>query len=337
MTQTNAVENRPDSSGPQIAQHTWLTRTPIDHVLERLSSLELPARDHFESYLRHKWRVNHKLKTIASSFTSIMLFLDFYGKSGRCDIREIQRSDLEAFIEHEQDRGMHISTVKTRMASIIAFLHYLMEDDILSPLLLKKRIRLKIPDTLPKAMSPKDVKKLLSIIDHTRDRALILLLLRTGMRIGEALGLTMNDVDLKEKTIHLFEGEKNSMGRVVYVSHDATFCLKRWLRWKDPEKTFIFYGKGDAAMCYSTARARFFTYLEEAGIANKGYTVHSLRHTYASELLNAGMRLEVLQQLMGHQDIEVTRRYARLTDRTREEEYFRAMAIIEKGGVDGDY
>jgi integrase len=49
------------------------------------------------------------------------------------------------------------------------------------------------------------------------------------------------------------------------------------------------------------------------------------------------MRLEVLQQLMGHQDIEMTRRYARLTDRTREEEYFKAMAVIEKGETDGDY
>jgi integrase len=49
------------------------------------------------------------------------------------------------------------------------------------------------------------------------------------------------------------------------------------------------------------------------------------------------MRLEVLQQLMGHQDIEMTRRYARLTDRTREEEYFKAMEIIEKGEIDGDY
>ena len=65
--------------------------------------------------------------------------------------------------------------------------------------------------------------------------------------------------------------------------------------------------------------------------------MHCLRHTYASELLNAGMRLEVLQQLMGHQDIEMTRRYARLTDRTREEEYFKAMAVIEKGEIDGDY
>jgi site-specific recombinase XerD len=81
----------------------------------------------------------------------------------------------------------------------------------------------------------------------------------------------------------------------------------------------------------------FVKYLRKARLDHKGYTVHCLRHTYASELLNAGMRLEVLQQLMGHQDIEVTRRYARLTDKTREEEYFRAMAIIEKGGIDGDY
>jgi integrase/recombinase XerD len=78
-------------------------------------------------------------------------------------------------------------------------------------------------------------------------------------------------------------------------------------------------------------------YLKKAGLDQKGYTVHCLRHTFASELLNAGMRLECLQPLLGHQDIEVTRRYARLTDRTREQEYFRAMAIIEKGGIDGDY
>jgi site-specific recombinase XerD len=64
--------------------------------------------------------------------------------------------------------------------------------------------------------------------------------------------------------------------------------------------------------------------------------VHCLRHTFASELLNAGMRLECLQQPLGHHDIEVTRRYARLTDTTREEEYFRAMAMIEKGGIDRD-
>jgi site-specific recombinase XerD len=99
----------------------------------------------------------------------------------------------------------------------------------------------------------------------------------------------------------------------------------------------VFYGKGDTRISYSTARAHFFNYVNEAGLAHKGYTVHCLRHTFASELLNAGLRLEVLQQLLGHQDIEMTRRYARLTDRTREEEYFRAMAMIEKGDSDGEY
>ena len=210
---THVIDNEQHSTTPEAGDHVGRIRTPINHVLERLSPLELPAKEHFENYLRYKWRANHKPKTIDSSFTSIMFFLDFYGKSGKSDIRQIERSDLEAFIEHEQDRGMHISTVRTRMASIIAFLHFLMEQDLIPSAVFKKRIRLKLPDTLPRAMNPKDVKKLLSIIDHTRDRALILLLLRTGMRIGEALGLTMNDIDLKEKKVTSVPGREERYGQ----------------------------------------------------------------------------------------------------------------------------
>jgi integrase/recombinase XerD len=333
MAQTNPATRRQDCSNPEAARE----RTPVDRILDRLSSMDLQAKEHIERYMRHKWRVNHKRRTIEGSFTSIMLFLEFYGASGKTDITQIERSDLEAFIEHEQDRGMYISTVRTRMVSVIAFLHFLMEQDILSPSLLKRRIRLKLPDTLPRAMNPKDVKKLVEVIDDARDRALILVLLRTGIRIGEALGLLMNDVDLKEKKIRLMEGEKNNMGRVVYLSHDALFAVKRWFAIRKKEENYIFYGQRHGRLCYSAARSVFVKYLRKARLDHKGYTVHCLRHTYASELLNAGMRLEVLQQLMGHQDIEVTRRYARLTDKTREEEYFRAMAIIEKGGIDGDY
>ena len=333
MTQAKPTRNELLSSNLEARRE----QTVIDRVLGRLSSMELPAKDHFENYLRHKWRLNHKRKTMESSFTSIMLFLRFYEASGKSDIKGVARSDLEAFIEHEQDRKMHISTVRTRMACIIAFLHFLMEQDVLPLSLLKRRITLKLPETLPRAMNPHDVKRLLSAIDHTRDRALILLLVRTGIRIGEALGLTMRDVDLKERKVHLMEGEKNNMGRVVYLSDDAAFTLKRWFTRRDPEKVFIFYGKGDGPMCYSTARCRFVHYLSEAGLQGKGYTVHSLRHTMASELLNAGMHLDCLRQLLGHQDIEVTRRYARLTDKTREDEYFRAMAKIEKGEIDGEY
>jgi site-specific recombinase XerD len=90
-------------------------------------------------------------------------------------------------------------------------------------------------------------------------------------------------------------------------------------------------------LCYTSARNIFVKYIGAARLQDKGYTLHSLRHTFASELLNAGMRLECLQLLLGHREIEMTRRYARLTDKSREEEYFRAMAIIEQGGIDGVY
>jgi len=151
------------------------------------------------------------------------------------------------------------------------------------------------------------------------------------------LSASLNDIDLRDRKVHLFQGEKNSMGRVVYFSDDAFFALKRWLKRRDPGKQFLFYGQAERPLCYSAAASRFKKYLTRAKLADKGYTVHSLRHTYASELLNAGMRLECLQKLMGHQDIEMTGRYARLTDTTRKEEYFRAMAKIEKGEIDGDY
>jgi integrase/recombinase XerD len=201
-------------------------QTALDAVLERLIGLNVPGKRHVENYLRHKWRLNHKPRTLSSTFTSLMLFLTFYRGSGK-RLEDIERSDIEAFLEHEQDRGMNISTVRLRLACLIAFFHYLMEQDILPASLLKKTFKLKLPETLPRAINPKDVRKLLLVIDRIRDRALILLLLRTGIRIGEALSLTVHDIDMRDKKVHLHQGEKNSMGRVVYLSHDAHFALKR--------------------------------------------------------------------------------------------------------------
>jgi site-specific recombinase XerD len=337
MTQVESTTNEAVKSSSAGISQGHLVQSPIEQILKNLSRIELPAKEHFERYLRHKWRLNHKRSTLQGSFTSVRLFLEFYGKSGKRELAEMERADLEAFIEHVQDRGLRISTVRTRLACIIAFLHFLMEQELIPLSLLKRRIQLKLPDVLPRAMNPADVRKLLSVIDDIRDRALILLLLRTGMRIGEALGLRLNDLDIPDRKVHLFQGEKNSLGRVVYLSDDVVLALKLWLRRRDPNKEFVFYGHGNKPICYSTGRSRFVKYIQKAGLEQKGYTVHCLRHTFASELLNAGMRLECLQQLLGHQDIEVTRRYARLTDRTREEEYFRAMAIIERGGIDGNY
>ena len=133
MTKVQPTTKESVKSESEVLREQHFAQTPIDRILQKLSRMELPAKEHFERYMRHKWRLNHKPKTLDSSFTSVMLFLSFYGKSGKRELGEMERIDLEAFIEHEQDRGMHMSTVRTRLACIIAFLHFLMEQDVKRP------------------------------------------------------------------------------------------------------------------------------------------------------------------------------------------------------------
>jgi len=309
----------------------------IDRVLARLSVLEFPGKDYVEEYLRHLHRRNCKFTTLSSRLTALQLYLSFIEDLGKTHIEEITSQDLEAFVEHEQDRGLTMVSVKTRLSAVYAFLRFWHDKGVVSPELLVRKIRLRLPEPLPRAIDPDDVKKLLAVLDQVRDRAMILLLLRTGMRIGELLNTQLTDVNLAERKIAIYEAEKNGVGRVVYISEDALCALRAWLRRRDPNKVLLFYGQGRSSLSYHGARAMFLKYIKKAGLGHKGYTLHCLRHTFASEMLNAGMRLECLQPLLGHSNIEVTRRYAKLTDKTREQEYFRAMQIIERGEIDGDY
>lgn len=309
----------------------------IDRIIGKIRQAELPFKEQFEEYLLQKWRMNLTLSTLKGSVCAVSAFLVFYASQGKSRLQDVVSEDLEGFIEHEQDRGLNISTVRTRLRQLWAFMQYLIHQDIVDAAILKKRIRLKVPEVLPRAIAPGDVRKLLGAITETRDRALVLVLLRTGMRIGELLALRVRDLDVRERKIHIYEGEKNCLGRVVYLSDDAVMAVKLWLRKKNPHHEYLFCGRGHGHMGYTQARNIFTKCIREAGLQDKGYTMHSLRHTFASELLNAGMRLECLQLLLGHHDIEMTRRYARLTDKSREEEYFRAMAIIQQGGVHGAY
>jgi integrase/recombinase XerD len=306
-------------------------------ALDRLAGWYMPGKVHVEEYVRSMYRRNFRPRTYASALNAIYDFLSGVRVSGKTCLEEISKRDIEAFIEHEQDRRLMLSTVRTKLHCVNAFLGYAIDTGVVGAEVLARRIRLKKPETLPRAMDPDDVRQFISGVDNPRDRAMIMVLLRTGMRIGELLNTKMNDLHLKDRKIDIYEGEKNRQGRVVYLSDDAMAALKAWLKIRDVHPEFLFFAQGRKSMAYSTARLIFEQYIAKAGLAHKGYSLHALRHTFASELLNAGMRIECLQPLMGHTSLDVTRRYARLTDKTREDEYFRAMTIIERGEIDGHY
>jgi len=332
-----ACDNDCRGDAGRNASEVLLKQILIEIEMEKIAAHGLCGAEHVGPYLMDLFRRNCRPNTIRSRFATILVFLQ-YLKAKACNFLELVcREDLCAFIEQEQDRGLKPASISCRIDALYAFIRFLVDREVLSPNLLKRKLRVKVPDSLPRAIDPQDVRRLLAVIERPRDRALVLTLLRTGMRIGELLNTTISDVNLAEKRIEIFETQKNRVGRVVYLADDACQALEDWLmvrRWKTE---LIFSGQGGRPLSYEVVRSRFGMLLDQANLAHKGYTLHCLRHTFASELLNAGMRLECLQPLLGHSSIEMTRRYARLTDTTRKEEYFRAMAIIEKGGVHGDY
>src|SRR4030067_3167991 len=217
MTQARPIISRPLSSEIEVNFHN-VVDSPIDRILQKISKMELPDREHFESYMRHKWRMNHKPSTLLNSFHAVSSFLTFYSGLGKSQLRDIMRDDIEAFIEHEQDRGLKVTTARTRLNSLWGFLRFLIEKDIIGERILKRKIKLKVPDFLPRAIAPGDIRKLLAAIEKTRDRALVLVLLRTGMRIGEVLRLKVRDLDIRERKIQIYEGGEDCLGRGVYVS-----------------------------------------------------------------------------------------------------------------------
>lgn len=312
-------------------------RRALEQVLKKLLAMEIVGKEHVEEYVRHQYRSHFQANTISNTYNALVPFLRFVTTKGKGSIEEIEKGDLEAFVEEEQDRGLKLSTVRMKLAVLKAFMRFMIERGVLGEDVFPWKLKIKMPETLPRAMDPDDVKKLLAVKGNTRDRAMILLLLRTGIRIGELLNTRVMDVDMEEQKILLYEGEKNQRGRVVYFSDDAKTALQAWLKKRDHHGELLFSGSKGKTLSYPAARMVFMKYLQKAGLSHKGYTVHCLRHTYATDLINARMPLECLEKLLGHSRLEVTRRYAMLTDKTREEEYFKAMAIIERREKDGYY
>jgi integrase/recombinase XerD len=318
---------------PKIEKKPTPTKRELfrDRIFKKLSSREFPSKEHIERYICHKFRQNCKPNTIRNAYISIVLICDFLKRNKKNSLNQLTRSDLEMFVEEEQGRGLKPSTMRTRLASLYAFLRYLADDELVNPSLIKRKIYIKQPQALPRSMPPEDEEKLISVINNARDRAIILLMLRTGMRIGEVLNITMKDINFQEQMITIYESEKTGLGRVVYFSNDAAKAIFAWLQQRKPGEERLFYGKGRGSISYTAAWAVFRKYLRKAGLSEKGYSPHCLRHTFATRLLNADMHLECLQVLLGHSNIQQTRRYANLTDKKREMEYFKAMAVIEGG------
>ena len=307
-------------------------RRALNRAIDNLEQGNLPGYEYAISHVCDKYRRNLTISTISQTGRILVVFLSFIQDLGRLSIEDITRKDIADYVEHLHDRGLVMTSVKNYLHTVYAFIRYLVDNKLLPLDILRKKIRIKLPEVLPRAIPAEDLQQILAVITPVRDRALILLLLHTGMRIGELLRVKIADIILPERQILLYLGEKNFQGRIVYFSSDAEQALKKWLEIRDSGSEYLFYGYAGQELSHVGAWMIMRKALRKTGLEHRGYSLHSLRHTFATNMLNAGLRLEVLQQLLGHLSIEITLRYAKVSNITRENEFFKAMAIIEKGG-----
>ncbi|MGI9571663.1 MAG: tyrosine-type recombinase/integrase [Desulfobulbia bacterium] len=306
-------------------------RRILDRWTERIRASGLPGNDLVADYLHEKYIKNLSHHTIDHAGGTILAFLRFLDTQAS-SLLTLTRRDIGAFVEYEQDKGLKAVSIISHLRVIYAFTASLVKQEIIDPEIIRHKMRMQEPDALPKAIPDEDIKSLFNAVTSVRDQALLMLLYRTGMRIGELLGVKVEDIVLHDQTILLYVGSKNYEGREVYYSSDAEQALKQWLRSRDKTKRYLFYGRSDKPLSYVSAWTAMRKALERAGLLDKGYSLHNLRHTFATEMINHGMRVEVLQKILGHQDIEMTMRYARLSNKRIEEDYYRPMRIIAGGG-----
>jgi site-specific recombinase XerD len=204
-------------------------RVDLEYYLRPLEKIDLPGKASLIGHVQEKHRKNFKPNTLVGTVCAGKLFLGFLAQQGKEDLGLLSRQDVEAWVEHEQDRGLKPRSVRGRLMNVYAFVGYMVREGIVGPELLERKIRIKLPAPLPRAMAPEDVKRLLAVIKHVRNRAMILVLLRTGMRIGELLDTKMPDVHLASRKIDIPQAQKTGVGRVVYLSDDARQALRAWL------------------------------------------------------------------------------------------------------------
>lgn len=163
------------------------------------------------------------------------------------------------------------------------------------------------------ALTVSEQRKLLAVCAESVHGDLFRCLLMTGMRVGEAIALTWNDIDFRERVIHIrstnyrgvIQTPKTADGiRDIYVSDQLRDLLIGRRKIGTRETDFVFCGRFGKAVDYRSALKSFHLLCEKAGI--KDYSIHSLRHTFATNAISAGVSMKTVSDILGHSSISIT-------------------------------
>jgi len=254
---------------------------------------------------------------------------------------ELCREDVVAYLEERLATGRSTSTANLELLALQEFLRYLQAEkgwDIPEPVL---RIRpFPQPPSLPRYLTDEEVIQLRDLHeqavveastpnkrrDALLDRACFYLLWHGGLRCGEITDLLLADLDLPGKRLRITRS-KGAKDRTVYLTAVVVAALQEYLAVRGPAVTNHVFVYRHRPLCKDLVRGRLKAKGKRVGIRAYPYR---LRHTCATQLLNAGARLETIQYQLGHDQLHTTQVYARVYDETAATDYYQAIAEVEE-------
>lgn len=247
-------------------------------------------------------------------------------------IEQVTPKKVQAYIDHLLAKGLSAKTINCHLDSIRRFYDWLDDEDLIEiPNPVKRGYVLRLPRLLPRHLKDHEVQRLFEVIQGPRDRAIFMVMLRCGLRVAEVKDLTLGDLDLRRSKI-LVQNGKGRKGRVVYLSQDAQQALVAYLKVRPSTKiSKVFLAEKSPfrgqPISVRGIQKRLESYAQRARLT---VSCHQLRHTMATQLLNADAELVTIQDLLGHSKITTTQRYCRVSNLKVQRDYFRAIEEVIK-------
>jgi site-specific recombinase XerD len=235
---------------------------------------------------------------------------------------------VDKFISEQAEQGFKPATINRRLAAIVSLYAFLMpEDEQLVCPVFPRRHHLREPQRLPRPVQESDLREFFAVIENIRDRAMFTLMLRCGLRIGEAAHLQISDLYLGEDFPRMVVRGKGSRQRAVYLSPQAVQVLRDYLAARPAVASdFVFLSYQNQGLSTHAIHMRLLRYREQAGLT---LTAHRLRHSFANDLLNADIPVTSIQKLLGHRWIETTQVYVQANDKQVQADYYAASQRLE--------
>lgn len=270
------------------------------------------------------------LNTRQSYERDLMRYLAFVKQAGVTSWQAVDRFLVVKFISQLQDEKKASTTIMRMVSSLRRFHQFLRQERYTDQDPMQHIDSPKKKQKLPQTLSIKEVERLIETPDVTkplglRDRAILEVMYATGLRVSELIHLKMGDVHLKMGLVQTIgKGDKE---RIVPLGDYAIHWIERYLNEsrpvltkKNPDELFLFVNRSGHGLSRQGIWKNLKQIVREAGI-NKVVTPHTLRHSFATHLLENGADLRTVQELLGHADISTTQIYTHITKKRMTDVY----------------